>query len=282
MVVKVVTDSTCDLPDSVLQERGITMVPATVVYRGKAYRDRVDISYDRLFEILQYEDEVPTTAAPPPAHFSQAYERLAEGADGIISLHVTSEHSGICDSASRGSENVGKACRIRVLDTRQISMGIGLLALDAAEAAAQGAALEEIVALVERNIPCMRLYGAFDTMRYLTLGGRMNRTIGNLGTVLRIKPLLTVKSGRIIRAGLARTYSHAIDRVVSMTLEAGEIEEWSVVYSTDRDVADEIAGRLSRACPPGRVPIARLGPALGVHGGPGAILVAAKLSKPGL
>lgn len=282
MVIKVVTDSTCDLPDSVLEEKGIAMVPATVVYKGRAYRDRVDISCDRIFEILRAGGEVPTTAAPPPAHFSQVYGQFAGDGDGIISLHVTSEHSGIFDSALRGSENVGKACKICVVDTRQVSMGIGLLALDAAEAAAQGASLDEIMALVQRNIPRVRIFGAFDTMRYLALGGRINRALGNVGTVLKIRPLLTAKSGRIVRAGLARTYAGAIDRVVSMTLEAGEIEEWSVVYSTDRDVADEVAARLGRVCPPGRVPVARLGPALGIHGGPGAILVAAKLSRSGL
>ena len=125
----------------------------------------------------------------------------------------------------------------------------------------------------------MRLYAAFDTMRYLTLGGRVNGVIGAIsaiGTTLRVKLLLTMRDGRLRPAGVARTYPRAIDRLVSLTEKLGEVEEWSVVYSTGRDTAEAVAERLARICPPGRVPVARLGPALGVHGGPGAIITVAK------
>ena len=277
MTVKIVTDSTCDLPDSVLEELGITMVPADVIHEGKVYKDRVDISQDEVFEMLEREPNVPTTAAPPPGYFTEAYERLAEETDEIASLHVTSEHSAVYDSALKGSENVKRKCRIEVVDTRMISMGLGFLAMDAAEAANGGLSLDGVVELVKRMMPRMRLYLAFDTLRYLTLGGRINRVIGNLGTTLKIRPLLTMRDGRLCLAGVARTYKQAVERLVAFNEKLGEIEKWSVVYSTGRDVAEAVADRLSRLCPPGRVPIARLGPALGVHGGPGAIVTAAKL-----
>ena len=276
MTVKIVTDSTCDLPDSALEKLGITMVPADVIYEGKVYKDRVDISFDELYEILERGPNVPTTAAPPPAYFTEAYERLAGETDEIVSLHVTSEHSAVFDAALRGSENVTSNCRVEVVDTRLLTMGMGLLVMDAAEAANRGASLEEVIGLVKREIPLMRIYAAFDTMRYLTLGGRINRIVGNLGTTLRVRLLLTVRDGRLQPAGVARTYKRAIERLASLIEKVGEIEEWSVVYSTERDVAEAVAERLSKICPPGRVPIARLGPGLGVHGGPGAVLAVAK------
>lgn len=276
MTVRIVTDSACDLPDAVLEELGITMVPADVIYEGKVYKDRVDISYDELYEMLEHGATVPTTAAPPPAYFTEVYERLAEETDEILSLHLTSEHSAIYDSALKGCENVSGSCRIEVLDTRALTMGVGLLAMDAAEAANRGASLGDVLDLVRQQIPRMRLFAGFDTMRYLTLGGRINKVVGSLGTTLRVRILLTVRDGRIRPAGVARTYKQAIERVASLAEKVGDIEEWSVVYSTVRDAAETVAERLSRICPPGRVPIARLGPGLGVHGGPGAVLVAIK------
>ncbi len=277
MTVKIVTDSGCDLPESVLEEYGITMVPVDVIHEGKVYKDRVDISHDELFEMLEREPTVPTSAAPPPGYFTAAYERLAEETDEIVSLHLTSQHSAVYDSARKGSENVKRKCRIEVVDTQSISMGLGLLAMDAAEAANSGLSLDGVVELVKRIMPRIRLFGAFDTMRYLTLGGRISKVIGNLGTTLRVRPLLTVNEGRISLAGVARTYKQAVERLVAFNEKLGEIEKWSVVYSTGRDVAEAVAERLSRLCPPGKVPIARLGPALGVHGGPGTIITAAKL-----
>jgi len=280
MTVRIVTDSACDLPTSALEEFEISMVPANVVYQGRAYKDRVDISQDELFRLLEDGTEVPTTAAPPPAYFTEVYERLAEETDEIVSLHATSEHSALYDSALRGSENVSKPCRIEVVDTRLLSMGQGILAMDAAEAARRGASLDEVVGLVKREIPLLRLYAAFDTMRYLMLGGRVNGVIGAIraiGTTLRVKLLLTMRDGRLRPAGVARTYPRAIDRLVSLMGKLVELEEWSVVYSTERGQAEAVAERLAGICPAGRVPVARLGPALGVHGGPGAILTVAKV-----
>jgi DegV family protein with EDD domain len=277
MSARVVTDSACDLPTSVLEQLGISMVPADVIHRGHAYKDRVDISHDKLFSLLEQGSEVPTTAAPSPGSFTEVYNRLAEETDEIVSLHTTSEHSAIYDAALRGSENVTQPCRIQVVDSRQISMGLGFLAMDAAEAARDGASLKEVVQQVRREIPLIHLYAAFDTMRYLTLGGRVNRLIGTLGTTLNVKLLLTIRDGRLRLAGVARTFPRAIDRLVSLMEKLGELEEWSVVYTTNREEAETLAQRLSQISPPGRVPMTRLGPGLGVHGGPGALITVTKV-----
>jgi DegV family protein with EDD domain len=280
MTVRIVTDSTCDLPASVLQELEISMVPADVVHRGRAYKDRVDISHDDLFDLLERDYEVPTTAAPPPASFTEVYEGLARETDEIVSLHVTSEHSAICDAARRGSENVTKRCQIEVIDSRQLSMGLGFLAMDAAGAAKRGASLTEVAELIRREIPLIRLYAVFDTMRYLMLGGRVNKVIGTLGTTLKVKLLLTVRDGRLRPAGIARTYPAALDRLASLTEQLEDLEEWSVAYTTNEGDARVVAERLGHVGSPRRVPLTRVGPGLGVHGGPGALLTAAKLQGP--
>ena len=249
MTVRVVTDSTCDLPSSVLQELEIGMVPADVVHRGRAYKDRVDISHDELFDLLERDDEVPTTAAPPPASFTEVYEGLAEETDEIVSLHVTSEHSAIYDAARRGSENVTKRCNIEVIDSRQLSMGLGFLAMDAAEATKRGASLTEVTELVRQEIPLIRVYAVFDTMRYLMLGGRVNKVIGTLGTTLKVKLLLTVRNGRLRPAGIARTYPAALERLASLTEKLEALEEWSVAYTTNQEDAQAVAEHLGRAPP---------------------------------
>ncbi|MDP3063547.1 MAG: DegV family protein [Chloroflexota bacterium] len=277
MTVRIVTDSTCDLPSSVLESLRISMVPVDVIRDGRPYKDGVDISHDELYQLLGQSEEVPTTAAPPPARFAETYERLAEETDGIVSLHLTSEHSAVCDVARRARENLGRPCTIQVMDSRSISMGLGMLVMDAAEAANRGASLKEVVQLVEREIPMIRAHAAFDTMRYLALGGRVNKVVGSVGAVLSIRLLLTIRDGRLRPAGIARTYPRAIDRLLLLTEQLGRIAEWSVVYSTDRGQAEEVAERMARICPRGRVPITRLGPALGVHAGPGVIAVVAKV-----
>jgi DegV family protein with EDD domain len=277
MTVKIVTDSTCDLPTSVLRELDIRVVPADVIYRGRVYKDRVDIGQDTLFTLLRYDDEVPTTAAPPPAYFTEVYEQLASETDEIVSLHVTSEHSAIYDSARRGSENVVKHCHVEVIDSRQVSMGLGFLAMDAAVAASRGASLAEVLELIRTEIPRIHLYAAFDTMRYLMLGGRVNKIIGTLGTTLNVKLLLTIKDGRLRLAGIARTYQKAVERLISLTEKVGTPKEWSVAYTTIQKDAQSMADYLGHKCPPGRVPITRVGPGLGVHGGPGALAIAFKM-----
>jgi DegV family protein with EDD domain len=277
MTVRIVTDSTCDLPDSTLQKFNITMVPASVVWQGRAYKDRVELSHDQLFAWLEQGDKVPTTAAPPPAYFSETFRRLAEETKEIVSLHVTSEHSAVYDVAQKGRDAVANGCRIEVIDTRLVSMAMGLVVLDAARTANRGASMEEVLNAVRNSVSHVREYAAFDTMRYLTLGGRVNRVVGNLGTTLKIRPILTITDGRIKLAGLARTYGQAIERVKSFVEKVGRVEEWSVVYSTDRAEAERLAEYMTRLCPMGEVPITRLGPALGVHGGPGSVVVAVKL-----
>ena len=141
-------------------------------------------------------------------------------------------------------------------------MGLGFLAMDAAEAAERGASLREVVELIREEIPLMHLYAAFDTMRYLMLGGRVNKVIGILGTTLKAKLLLIVRDGRLRPAGITRTYPRALERLLSLTEKLEALEEWSVAYTTNGEDARAVAEHVGQICSPGRVPVTRLGPAL--------------------
>lgn len=256
------------------------MVPADVVHRGRAYCDRVDMSADDLYALLQKRGEALTTAAPPAGRFIEAYERLAADGSDIVSVHVTAEHSAICDVARQAAKAVARRSRIEVVDSRWVTMGLGFLALDAAEAAARGATVNDVVSVIRNVAPRVCGFGTFESVRHLAAGGRINPVLGKVGTTLGIKLLLTMREGRIRPSGVARTYSRAVDRVVALMEAQCPLDEWSVVYSTDRVQAEAVADRLSSVCKPGRVPVTRLGPALGVHGGPGAIIVVAKKRAP--
>ena len=175
MVVKVVTDSTSDLPPQLAKELGITVVPAYVRFGDKVYRDRVDISEDEFYQRLLHDPIHPSTTQPPPQDFVDVYKELAQVADGIISIHVSSKLSGIYNSALRGKEVVEKECPIEVIDSQVVTMGLGQLAIVANTIARSGKNLQHLVEEVKQMIPSIHILGLLDTLKYLALGGRIGK-----------------------------------------------------------------------------------------------------------
>jgi DegV family protein with EDD domain len=273
MTLKIVTDSTADLPPKLAEELGITVVPVYLRFGDEVFHDRVDISEDEFYRRLMHDPIHPSTTQPSPQDFIDVYRELAKEADGIVSIHLTSKLSGTYNSAVQAREAVGKECPIEVIDSQVVTMGLGQLAIAANELAKSGKSLPEVVEEVTQMIPSIHILGLLDTLKYLALGGRIGKMQALLGSLLNVKPMLTVKDGVLTPAGRARSRSKGVDLLYECVKKTADIQDLAVVYNTTLDEAQALVKRLGDVFPEERIQLARLGPALGVHAGPGILFI---------
>jgi len=274
MTVKIVTDSTADLPDELVKEMGITVVPLYVRFGEEVLRARVDISEDEFYRRLTHDPVHPNTTQPTPQDFVDVYQKLAQGADGIVSIHISAKLSGTCNSALMAKETMGAKCPVEVVDSETLTMSLGLVVIAAARAAKAGESMDKIVEGVKQAMPKTHLLFLLDTLKYLLLGGRIGKAKALLGSILNVKPMLTVKDGELVPAGQVRTRAKGMDKLFEFVKNAGDIQDLAVVYNTTLDEAQNLAERIGSVFDREKIRMARVGPALGVHGGPGAMIVA--------
>ena len=276
MTVKVVTDSTCDMPPQLMQDLGITAVPIYVVFGDKSYRDKLDIGDDEFYERLVHGPVHPSTSIPTPKDFADVYNKLAQETDEIISIHITSKESGTYNAALLARELVTKKCRIEVVDSLSMSMALGLLVAEAGRQAKAGASLEKLTESVRQTIPKVHLIFLLDTLKYVVRGGRLGKAYGIIGSALRVKPLLTLKEGDLSLVGVARTKAKAVERLFEFAKGFPKVKELAVSYTTAHDEAKAFADRLTAAFPSVRVSLMRVGSSLGTHAGPGGMGIAVR------
>ncbi len=270
MAVKVVTDSVSDIPADIVKELDITVVPAYVRFGNDVYKDGVELTTDEFFDRLLNGPEFPATSQPAIGDFSETYESIADGADGIVSVHVSSKVSGTFNSAQQGSGVADIGCPIEVVDTLQASMGSGLAAIEAAKAARDGASFQDVAAVAAdaaRKCQCICL---LDTLEYLIKGGRVGKAQGMIGSLLKIKPMIILRDGEVDNFAKERTRRKAVTRLQRAAGEFGSVRSLAVMYSTSRDEAESLAETL-RPAVSGDTTIARFGPALGTYVGPNAL-----------
>jgi len=280
MTVKIVTDSSADLPAQLVQELGITVVPLYVRFGEKVYRDRVDISEDEFYQRLLHDPVHPSTIQPTPQDFASVYQKLSPKADGIVSIHMSAKLSGTYNSALQGKEMIEKGCPIEVVDSQTTSMGLGLIDIAAAIVAKAGEGLPTVMEEVKQAIPNIRLLFLLDTLEYLLLGGRIGKAKALLGSILNVKPVLTLKDGEVVPAGQVRSRGKGIDRLFDFVKSASNIQDLAVVYNTTPDEAQALEERMGTIFAKEQIKLARVGPMLGVHTGPGALAVALREKKP--
>ncbi len=274
MTVKVVTDSASDLPPDLAQELGITIVPAYVGFGGKTYKDGVDISPDEVYRKMVEENLPATTSQPPPLDFANIYRELLKDADGIVSIQATSKLSGLYNSAMQGKAMVKDNNRIEVVDSLSASMGLGLVVVFAARLAAAGENLSKIAEEARQCVFNIRLSGMFDTFKYLLQGGRLSKAKAIIGSIIPVKPLLAMRDGELHPTGAVRTRIKGLDRLVDNFKKAANVQEMAIVHSTTPEDAQTLKDRLGTMMDKNTIHISRLGAALGVHGGPGTIVLA--------
>lgn len=273
-MVKIVTDSTSDIPPDLASSLGITVVPAYVHFGDKSYRDGVDMDPDELYRRMLEGPLHPTTSAPAPGDFAEVYRRLASETDEIVSVVVTSKQSAVYDSALMGKEAVKQRCRIEIVDSQSVTMGLGLMAILAARRAQAGAGIEEVLQAVRQAIPRTHGMAVLETLKYALRGGRLSKAGTLIGALVKVRPILTIKDGVIGPSGVARTHAKGIERQCDFVRKHRPIEDIAVVYSSSPQEAQSLAEQIRSIVPQSHPVIARLGASLGVHGGPGALVVA--------
>ena len=273
MAVKIVTDSLSDITGDLAQELGITVVPLTVFFGHESFLDRVTMSTDEFYHRLAHGTIWPTTTQPPPGDFIDVYNKLAKETDEILVVTLSSKLSGTYQSALQAKTMMKGKCRIEVIDSLTVAMGLGLIVIAAAKAAKAGAKLDELVDLVRGAMPRSHLFAYFDTLKYLAKGGRIGKAQGLLGAMLSIKPILTVKDGEMSPVTRLRSRAAGMDYLYNSAASFSRIGELAVEHCTTPDDADRLVERLSSVFPKERIYRSTISPVVGTHAGPGAMAV---------
>ena len=277
MPVRIVTDSTSDLPREVIDELKISVVPLTISFGDESFRDGVDLDADRFYARLQTEKELPKTSQPPPTLFEHAYRHLTSQGD-VVSVHLSHKFSGTVTTARSVAEQVAPGS-ISVVDSGSVSLGLGLCVVAAARAARDGASRDDCVAAAEAVASALHVAVAFETLEYLRRGGRIGRASAFLGGLLRLKPILTVQDGEAAPLTRARSRARAIDELAAMCERFAPVTHIAICSTTTPEDAAALAERVRVAVPAADVTLGRFGPVLGVHGGPGMLGIAVVQGK---
>src|SRR5438876_4086261 len=276
MTVRIVTDSTADLPREKAQVLGITVVPLTVFFGEEAYLDGVELDNASFYRKLQASKILPRTSQPSPAAFQEAYLKLInEGAEAILSVHLSAKLSGTYQSACTARDSLpeeAKEIPIDIVDSESISLAMGVPIMQAAEEASQGSSLEEIKAQLLDRLSRTRLLFVLDTLEYLKRGGRIGGARALLGNMLSVKPVLSLKNGEVVAVERPRTRSKAYARIAQLLSDMGKAERMTIVAS-ETEVGQQLAQAL-RGTYQGEIPIYKLGAVVGTYAGPGTAGVA--------
>lgn len=273
MDVRIVTDSACDLPAELATELGIEIVPLSIRFGSEELIDREQLTTAEFWARCATSSTLPETAAPAPGQFEAAYRRLAaEGATGIVVVNLSSALSATMQSAQLAARSVEGEIDVRVVDSRSVTMGIGVIAVACARAARDGAGLDEVEALANDLASRSKVWGALDTLENLKKGGRIGNARALLGTVLSIKPIIEVRDGKVEEGGKQRTRSKALAFLVEKVTSYGPIQNLAVLHADCSDV-DQFVAMLSEVYP-GEIIVGDIGPVIGSHAGRGTIGVA--------
>ena len=272
MSIKIVTDSTSDMPQSMAKQYGIEVVPLNIHFGDQVYKDGIDLSTDEFFDKLINGLEFPTTSQPSIGEFIETYEKIAEPGDDIISIHVSSKLSGTYNSAEQAAKQLEGKINVHLVDTQQVTITVGLAAISAAKSVSDGGSVNDAISASLSTASRSNFYALFDTLEFLSKGGRIGKAQSMLGSLLKIRPLLMLEEGLVAPYAKARSKKAGLLKMEKTIRSLGEAEEIAVMYSTDSEDAEVIANSLSDLLPSGKEPIIlKVGPVIGTHAGPGLV-----------
>mgnify|MGYP001336131414 FL=1 len=273
MTVRIVTDSSADLPADLVQQHGITVLPCYVVVDDQPLKDGVDIMPDDFYRRLQADGRFPTTAQPTVADFQEVYRGLAGQGDQVVSVHVSGKLSGTLNSAEQAKASIDGA-EIELIDSQLASIPLGLAVLDAAAIASEGGSLQEVAEKVRQGLGLHHGLFALDTLEYLHKGGRIGKARAFMGSILHVKPILRLQDGEAHPVERPRNRERAMRRLVELASELAPVRRLAVIYSTDADRMATLKQDLTGLLPADQIIEARFGSTLGTYIGPDALGVA--------
>jgi len=271
MAVKIVTDTLSDITEDLAKELDVTVVPLYVRFGEEIYRDRVDITSEEFYRRLVSESALPSTTQPTPNDFLQVYNRLVEETDEILVIVVSSKLSGTYQSATQAKEMMKGKCQIEVIDSLSVAMGMGLIVDSVAKAVKEGADLKTAAGLARSCISRSHLIAYFDTLKYLAKGGRIGKASGLLGSLLSVKPILTVREGEMAPLTRVRSLGAGLDYFYNFAASCSGIQGMAVEHATTPEQADKLVERLSAIYPKEKIHRAVISPVIGTYAGPNAI-----------
>jgi DegV family protein with EDD domain len=270
MNIRIVTDSTCDLPPKIVEQLGIIVVPLNIHIGDKAYQDGVNLSRDQFYRDLPHYSPAPKTAAPSPEYFTQLFDQLAEqGAQAILSIHLSESLSATVNEARVAAEQF-KRIPVTVLDSTQLSLGLGFIVEKAAQLASAGHTMDEILSVLKGVMQRTYVFASLKTLEYLRRSGRMNNVVAHLGEFFSIKPILHMNMGKPT-VHRVRTQKKATAQMLAWLEEYAPFERLAIVHAGVEAEAEMMLGAIRSYLPESHVPIVQITPVLGAHLGIGAL-----------
>jgi DegV family protein with EDD domain len=269
--VRVVTDSACDLPDELLAELGIGLVSLRIRFGAEEYIDRVELSTKDFWSRCTTFEGLPETSAPSPGQFQETFQAMAaDGADHVVCVNLSSRMSATIESARQATKALEGTVPVRVIDSLSVSMGEGLVAIEAAQTANRGGTVDDVVGAAEAAVHKLRLYGMIDTLENLKKGGRIGGAQALVGSLLAIKPVVEVRDGEVQEESKQRTRGKAMRYLADKVGTAGPIARLAI-FAADPSDLDELMRLLDRSHSTENVLVGDLGPVIGSHAGPGSV-----------
>lgn len=276
MAIRIVTDSSADLPPHLIERWNMTVLPCYVIFDDHTYRDGADITSDDFYLRLVTSPRLPTTAQPSVADFQSVYHDLLDQGHEIVSIHISGKLSGTLNSAhqARAALSDADAARVEIVDSQLASIPLGLVVLAAARQAEDADSHRVLAEQVRQDLPLTHCYFALDTLEYLQKGGRIGKAQAFIGSILNVKPILTIREGEAHPVERPRNRERALRRLVELTRERSPHQQLAVIHSTEPEQAEKLLAYLSDLVPADQVVAARFGPTLGTYLGPRALGVA--------
>jgi DegV family protein with EDD domain len=273
--VAIVVDSTADLPPEQAKARDIAIVPLTVHFGERAFRDGVDLTPSGFLTELTASSVAPTTSQPAVADFQATFQTALDAGRDVVCLTIASQLSGTHNAARLAAETVDpEGKRVQVVDSGTVSGELGLVAIEAARVAAGGATSDQVVATVRSTLARSQIYVVLETLEYLQRGGRIGRAQALLGSVLSVKPIVTVREGTVVPLERVRTWHKALERIIALGREKSPLEALAIYHAGNPDDARRLTDRLADLVPPERLLLGEIGPVVATYGGPGLVGIA--------
>jgi DegV family protein with EDD domain len=269
-VVKIVTDSTADIPRELAHQHEILVVPAIVNFGLESFHEGVDISTSEFFTRLAASDALPTTSQPSVGEFIEAYTRACGDGEAVLAIHLASAFSGLFGAAKLAAE-MSPQLPVTIFDSGLLSMGMGLMVLEAAKAAQQGATMSDLLGLLDSMRPRTRVIAVLDTVEYLRRGGRVTAIAATLGKILSIRPIIQAHDNQLSQLARTRHRQNSLSRLVQIAETYAPVDRFVVLHAAAPDAASSVADRLSHLNSGSKPAIIEVGSVIGTHVGPGAV-----------
>jgi len=275
-MIRIVTDSSCDLPEGILEQHRIVVVPLTIRFGDEDLIDREQLTVDDFWTRVTTSEELPETAAPSVGRFQEAFHELADaGADGVVAVLISSAISATHQSAVLAADQLKSGISVRVVDSHLVSAAAGLSVLAAARAAEAGGTIDEVERAAQDAASASNLFATLDTLEFLKRGGRIGGAAAFFGNLLDVKPIITFDDGAVSPGGRVRTRRKALKAVLDHLDSLEAVTEVGVVHSDPPDLDEFLSALAERGHADPLV--SRLGPVVGTHAGPGVVGIVYRL-----